>query len=312
MKAVLLGLLSSFFFASSFVLNQRMSLGGGSWIWSASLRYIFMIPLLLALVVIRRGTGALWIEMRRHPLQWLFWSTIGFGLFYAPLCFAATYSPAWLVASTWQFTIIAGALMSPFLNTPKGPEHGTARGVRGIPARSVGISLIMLAGIGVIEWSQSTHVPLRGLLSGMIPVIVAAFAYPLGNRKMMNLCEGRLDAYQRTLGMTIASMPLWASLSTYRIVIAGLPSPQQSIQAMIVAIASGVVATTLFFTATDWVRNDMHRLAAVEATQAGEVVFALIGGLLIIPGTSVSVIDLAGLALVVVGMVSHSLSFRPS
>ncbi len=313
MKAVLLGILSSFFFASSFVLNQRMSAGGGSWIWSASLRYIFMVPLLLALVAIRRDTGELWLEMRRQPLPWLVWSTVGFGLFYAPLCFAAAYSPAWLVAGTWQFTIIAGALMTPLLHAPhhaaQSPEK-TASGIlatTGIPAKSVGISLIMLAGIGLMEWSQSARTPLHVLLSGMIPVIVAAFAYPLGNRKMMNLCADRLDAYQRTLGMTIASMPLWLILSAYRIVTAGLPSLQQTIQALIVAIASGVIATTLFFTATDWVHKDIHRLAAVEATQAGEVVFALIGGLLLIPGTRVSAPDLAGLALVIGGMVFHSL-----
>ncbi|ABS22278.1 hypothetical protein Bcer98_2005 [Bacillus cytotoxicus NVH 391-98] len=35
-----------FFFAFTFILNPAMDLQGGSWIWSASLRYYFMVPLL--------------------------------------------------------------------------------------------------------------------------------------------------------------------------------------------------------------------------------------------------------------------------
>jgi hypothetical protein len=34
------------------------------------------------------------------------WS-IGFGGFYALICFSADYSPSWVIATTWQFTIIA-------------------------------------------------------------------------------------------------------------------------------------------------------------------------------------------------------------
>ncbi len=37
-----------------------------------------------------------------------FWS------FYAPLSFAGAFGPGWLVASTWQITIVAGILLTPF------------------------------------------------------------------------------------------------------------------------------------------------------------------------------------------------------
>ena len=50
MKPLLLGIAASFFFAFTFVLNRAMDLSGGSWAWSASLRYFFMVPLLLMLV----------------------------------------------------------------------------------------------------------------------------------------------------------------------------------------------------------------------------------------------------------------------
>ena len=49
-KAMLYGLLASMFFALTFILNRSMNLGGGYWLWSASLRYLFMLPILWAIV----------------------------------------------------------------------------------------------------------------------------------------------------------------------------------------------------------------------------------------------------------------------
>jgi Putative multidrug resistance efflux transporter len=72
-------------------------------------------------------------------------------------------------------------------------------------------------------------------LLGIIPVIVASFAYPLGNRKMMDICVGRLDAYQRVLGMTLASLPFWFLLSLYGLFTAGVPSKEQTIQSVLAA-----------------------------------------------------------------------------
>ena len=121
MKAVLLGILASFYYAASFILNRSMALAGGSWMWSASLRYFFMLPFLLIIVGLRGNMRALFIEMRTHIKAWLVWSTIGFGLFYAPLTFASVYSPGWLIAATWQITIIAGTLLVPFLPSSRAP-----------------------------------------------------------------------------------------------------------------------------------------------------------------------------------------------
>ncbi|WEG14412.1 multidrug resistance efflux transporter family protein [Pullulanibacillus sp. KACC 23026] len=306
MKAILLGLLASFFFAVTFVLNRIMSDGGGSWIWSASLRYFFMLPLLLIIVLVRRNIVPLFTEMNKHPWQWLLWSFVGFGLFYAPLCFAAAFSPAWLVAGTWQFTIIAGSLLVPFFYETVKTDQGLLKVRRNIPFKNMGMSLIILAGIIIMEVSQASKMPLRSLLLGIFPVLIATFAYPLGNRKMMALCEGRLDAYQRTLGMTIASLPLWVLLSLYQFIHVGLPSRGQTYQSLIVALFSGVIATVLFFTATD-LAQDVQQLAIVEATQSGEVVFTWAGERLLIPGTAISAYGAIGLCFVVIGMVLHSL-----
>ncbi|WP_249727716.1 multidrug resistance efflux transporter family protein, partial [Bacillus paralicheniformis] len=83
---------------------------------------------------------------------------------------------------------------------------------------------------------------------------VAAFAYPLGNRKMIEICGGRIDTFQRVLGMTIASMPAWIIIAIYASLTVGLPSASQMFQSLLVGISSGVIATVLFFIATDRVR----------------------------------------------------------
>lgn len=306
MKAIIFGIIGSFFFAVTFVLNKLMSDSGGSWIWSASLRYIFMLPILLFIVLVRRDLVALIKEMGRHPWQWLAWSIVGFGLFYAPLCYSAAYSPAWLVAGTWQFTIIAGSLLVPFFYDTVQTKNGLLKVRKRIPFRNMGMSIVILAGIISMEWSQASRVSISDMLAGMVPIIIATFAYPLGNRKMMELCSARLDAYQRTLGMTIASLPLWFILSLYQLFRHGLPSGAQSLQCAIVAVFSGVIATVVFFTATDMARNNVNHLAAVEATQSGEVVFTLFGELLFIPNTKTSIFGFTGLGLVVIGMILHS------
>jgi uncharacterized membrane protein len=140
-----------------------------------------------------------------------------------------------------------------------------------------------------------------------VPVIIAAFVYPMGNRKMMEVCEGRIDTYQRVLGMTIASLPFWLILSLYALVHTGPPSAGQISQSLIVAVCSGVIATVLFFSATDMVKGSVHKLAAIEATQAGEIIFTVAGELLLLPASFPSILSRIGMLLVIVGMILHSL-----
>ena len=51
MRALLIGLAASLFFATTFLFNRVMDLAGGSWIWSAALRFFWMVPLMLILVM---------------------------------------------------------------------------------------------------------------------------------------------------------------------------------------------------------------------------------------------------------------------
>jgi drug/metabolite transporter (DMT)-like permease len=294
MQAIILGILSSLFFAVTFVLNRAMDLQGGSWIWSASLRYLFMVPFLVLIVSLRGNLRPVIVDLKKRPLLWAKWSFVGFGLFYAPLCIAAAYGPAWLVAATWQVTIVAGSLLVPLFGEK-------------IPVRGILMSLVILAGAALMQVNEAGEVAFSGFFYGVIPVVLAAFAYPLGNRKMMAACAGQLDAFQRVLGMTLASLPLWLMMALLGFVIDGPPAKSQTVQTLIVAVSSGVVATVLFFKATDMVRGNVQRLAAVEATQAGEVIFALLGELWVVSGSVPSALSWIGMLLVMLGMVLHSI-----
>lgn len=283
-----------------------MELSGGSWIWSASLRYFFMVPLLLLIVMSRKNLRPLLKVMKEQPKTWILWSFVGFGLFYAPLCFAATYAPGWLTAGTWQITIISGSLLAPLFSETIETADGPIK-IRGtIPFKGLAMSLIILFGITLMLIEQANHLSLKNVLLGVLPVIIASFAYPLGNRKMMDVCRGRLDAYQRVLGMTLASLPFWILLSIYGFITVGTPSKEQTIQSSLVAICSGVIATVLFFHATDMVRGNMQKLAAVEATQSMEVLFTVAGELVLLASPFPSALSWCSMFLIMLGMILHS------
>lgn len=302
MKEILLGILAALFFAMTFILNHAMELDGGSWLWSSSLRYFFMLPFLFIIVAARKGLPKMTNKIKEDKSAWLLWSFVGFGLFYAPLTFSAGYGAGWLISGTWQFTIIAGLLVTPlfFIHT----KDGLIR--QKIPLNSLIISLFILVGIIIMQIPNATTLSKESLLLGILPVIIAAFAYPLGNRKMMALCNGELDTFQRVLGMTIMSLPLWIILAIYASISVGLPSAGQVLQSFIVGISSGVIATILFFIATDRSRKNSGKLAAVEATQSAEIIFVVIGEIILLGIPLPSTLSIVGLIIIILGMLIHS------
>lgn len=302
MREILLGVLASLFFAVTFILNRSMEISGGSWIWSSSLRYFFMLPFLFIIVYYRKGLSATFTEIRSAPTTWLLWSFVGFVLFYAPLTFAAAYGPGWLISGMWQFTIVAGVLLAPLFMMKV--ENRVVK--QKIPVVSLFISLLILVGIILIQIPNTDSVNLRMIFLGILPVLVAAFAYPLGNRKMMGHLNGRLDTFQRVLGMTVASMPVWILLGIYAVFTVGFPSSGQVFQSLIVAVSSGVIATILFFMATDRVRDHQGQLAAVEATQSTEIIFVIIGEMFLLQVPLPTPIALLGLGIIILGMFLHS------
>lgn len=299
-KALFLGIVSSVLSSTTYILNAAMAQSGGYWIWSCSLRYLILFPILLVLTY-QQGWKPVFAELKRAPVLWILWSTVGFGIFYATLTFAAAYGPSWMVAGAFQFTMIIGALETPLFRDANGNRQK-------VPTNLFPSFAVILAGIFLLQVEQIRNDPDIGkALLFAIPVLISASAYPLGNRKTMALCNAELTTLQRMLAMTLSSLPFWLVMSTIAIFRVGLPSPSQFTQAFIVTVVSGLAATLLLFEGTRLVKNHPQRLALVESTQCGEVIFSLLGGILFLHDVLPGLYGWLGLLLIIGGMIFNSL-----
>ena len=292
-RALAYGLLASLFFAFTFIFNRSMNLDGGYWLWSAALRFIFMLPIMGVIVWKQKGIREVLEAVQSDPVPWILWSTVGFGFFYMPLSMASVYGESWFVAATWQITIVAGALLTPLFG-------------KRVPVKNLICSAIILGGIFLLQVSHFKNIHTEGLVTALLLIIVAGFSYPLGNRKMLQYCPAELSTTQRVFGMNLCSMPFWLICSVYALGTHGLPSGGQIFQSVIVAVFSGVIATILFFEATNMVKNNPKHLAIIEATQSGEVRFTLIGGILFLVDAMPAGSGLVGILIIVAGMVLNS------
>lgn len=300
LAAVGVALCASLFFTLTYVLNRAAADQATHWAWIAALRYLITLPLMLPLLPFQGGAGPVLRAIRAHPWPWLRCSIIGFGLFYGMLAFAASSGPSWLVAGTFQFTVIAGMLCAPLI-------YRDAR--RRIPRAGLAVAALIFAGVMLMQFGHASG-PLDA--AGWIALaclLVAAFAFPLGNRMLLLHLEGTgeaLNATQRVFGMTLASQPLWWLLAAYAWAVAGPPTAQQVWLGAGVALFAGVIAMVLFFQATGMVRMQPLALGAVEAMQASEVLFAMLLGVLLLGEDWPRGMALAGTALVVLGIVAFA------
>lgn len=60
-----------------------------------------------------------------------------------------------------------------------------------IPFRGLLMSLIILVGVFVIQWDHASVVSVKDTFICTLAILIASFAYPLGNRKMMALTNKR-------------------------------------------------------------------------------------------------------------------------
>lgn len=114
-----------------------------------------------------------------------------------------------------QITIVAGVLLSPLFYVQKDLPGGPQLVRQKIPLVSLGTSVIILIGAALIQLQHAESLSGKMLLFSVLPVVIAAFAYPLGNRRMLEEYGGRLDTFQRVLGMTLASLPFWLIVAAY-------------------------------------------------------------------------------------------------
>ncbi|QDA57403.1 multidrug resistance efflux transporter family protein [Thermomonas aquatica] len=295
--AVGISLLSALFFTATYVLNRAAAVEGGHWAWTAALRYLFVLPLLLPLMPWQGGVAPVAKAIRAAPGAWLLWSGIGFVLFYMLLSYAAASGPSWLVAASFQTTVVAGMLCAPLLY-----DDARAR----IPRAALGVGVLIIAGVLLMQFGHAHGALDRKAWIALLCVVASAFAYPLGNRGLLLHLERRgieLNATQRVFGLSLASLPAWLALSAWAWLQAGPPSASQVGLALGVAISAGVVATILFFQATGMVRDNATALGAAEAMQAAEVLFAAMLGALFLGEAWPRGQALAGAALVVAGIV---------
>jgi drug/metabolite transporter (DMT)-like permease len=297
---IALGLCSGLFFSSTFVLNRLMSLEGGHWVWSASLRYVFMILFLLIVIRLFQGRKIVVALLKLYVEHWLFWTvagSIGFGCFYALLCFSADYAPGWVIAATWQLTIIASLFVLMLFG-------------RSFPKRIWLFSVIIVVGVGLINTSHVSVFHFDEFIKGAFPVLIAAFCYPFGNQLVWESKHGhkyfpKIDstlvdnAFNKVFLLSLGSIPFWFVLIL--LINPPMPSIGQVFNTSLVALLSGLIATTLFLLA----RHRAHKsseLAAVDATQASEVIFALLGEILFLGAEVPNTQAWIGMGLVFVGL----------
>lgn len=301
-KLILLGIISGAFFSSTFIINELMHIQGGHWVWSASLRYFFMIFFLLVIVVATGGFRQLSGVLHLFFVHWRFWLVaggVGFGAFYGLVCFAADFSPGWVIAATWQFTIVASLFVLLMFG-------------RSFPRRVWFFSLIIFSGVVLVNLAEADGIEFRQLLLGAGPVLVASFCYPLGNQLVWEASNGNsarlpkitspylANAFNKVLLMSLGSLPLWILL----VILVHPPAPtgSQLMNTALVALFSGIIATTIFLFARNRAVSSSE-LAGVDATQSSEVVFALLGGLVFLDSPLPGLVPAVGIVLIMVGLI---------
>ncbi len=347
-RLILLGLLAGAFFSSTFILIELMITAGGHGFWSARLRYVFMWLIITLIITRQYGVDRIKELTTIFHQYWRFWcltGSIGFGMFYTGICYAADHVAGWVVAATFMFTVVTSLLVL------------LAFGQR-FDKKFIGYALLVFIGVVLVNVSEGllasavtdiNATPMtQMLLYGALPALIAAFSYPIGNQLVwqvsynakrvnadkrhaaesetlagnvgqhvialpsqssLQLLIARIpaietlllqNAFNKVWLMTLGSLPFWLLLGM--IVRPKLPAASQLFNTLLVALLAGVAATTIFLYARDQAKTSSE-VAGVDSTQASEVIFALIGGILLLNHALPSVMGLIGIALIMLGLV---------
>lgn len=303
---VCIGLAGSIFFSATFILNYTMHLGGGHWYWSGALRFLFMILLLVMILFVWRGPRKFQESIgifKEHTLFWTLIGTVGFGVFYAGICFSADYARGWVVAATWQTTILATPLVLLLMGFS-------------FPKRGILFSILIVLGSALVNIDGF----MQGLSSdeikfGVLPILVSAFVYPLGNQLLNASKNGALsyvphiksDVLQSPLVcifyMYLGSIPFWVGL--FFMTSPPPPGMEQWISTFFVAIFAGIIATGLFIYARKLTASP-YKIAAVDATLSGEVFILLLFEIFFLGEIAPKIIPLLGLVLIIGRLIAYA------
>lgn len=314
-RLVLFGLLAGLFFSSTFVLNELMASQGGHWFWSASGRYIFMWLILSLVISLKHGLSTLHKLCQlflNHVGFWCVAGGVGFGGFYAFLCFGADHAPGWVIAATFQFTSVASLIVLAMFG-------------ENLSKSVIGTSLLIFTGVLIANLGEGLHdesISLGNLLLlGALPALLSGFCFPIGNQlvwyaanKAQNpsAMPSRLpssvpsmtsplihSAMNKVWLLTTGSLPFWLVLGL--VVAPESPSSSQVINTFLVALLAGVIATSIFLFARSQASTG-GQVAAIDATQASEMIFAIFGGMILLGSPAPSVLSLLGIGMVIFGL----------
>ena len=326
-KMIVWGLIASAFFSTSFVLYQLMSVQGGHWFWSASFRCFFMWLLLSVFILLQNklNPSKLLELCKLFASHWQFWCvTGGIGLgTYGLLAFAADYAQGWVIAATYLFTVVASLVVLSFFG-------------QSFQKKVIVYSVIVFIGVVLANVGEGLrHSTSQGtdwhalLLFGALPAFIASFCFPLGNQLIWQAGQPKGDSTYPTHAiskatskllkkvpqvtspllsnplhkvwlMSLGSLPMWLVLGI--MVQPPAPSVSQMTISFLVALMAGVLGTTTFLHARSLAKQP-QQLAAVDATQGSEIIFALLGGMLLLHTPMPSGLSFVGIALVIIGLV---------
>lgn len=335
-KMIVWGLIASAFFSTSFVLYQLMSVQGGHWFWSASFRCFFMWLLLSVFILLQNklNPSKLLELCKLFASHWQFWCvTGGIGLgTYGLLAFAADYAQGWVIAATYLFTVVASLVVLSFF--------GQSFQKKVIVYSVIVFIGVVLANVGEgLRHSTSQGTDWHALLLfGALPAFIASFCFPLGNQLIWQAAQPKghsthpTDEISKAANnetselatskllqkvpqvtspllsnplhkvwlMSLGSLPMWLVLGF--MVQPPAPSVSQMTISFLVALMAGVLGTTTFLHARSLAKQP-QQLAAVDATQGSEIIFALLGGMLLLHTPMPSGLSFVGIALVIIGLV---------
>lgn len=328
-KMIVWGLIASAFFSTSFVLYQLMSVQGGHWFWSASFRCFFMWLLLSVFILLQNklNPSKLLELCKLFASHWQFWCvTGGIGLgTYGLLAFAADYAQGWVIAATYLFTVVASLVVLSFFG-------------QSFQKKVIVYSVIVFIGVVLANVGEGLrHSTSQGtnwhalLLFGALPAFIASFCFPLNQliwqagqpkghsthptdaiskaasnetrkllQKVPQVTSPLLsDPLHKVWLMSLGSLPMWLVLGF--MVQPPAPSVSQMTISFLVALMAGVLGTTTFLHARSLAKQP-QQLAAVDATQGSEIIFALLGGMLLLHTPMPSGLSFVGIGLVIIGL----------
>ncbi|MFA6553805.1 MAG: multidrug resistance efflux transporter family protein, partial [Patescibacteria group bacterium] len=307
---MLRGLLASFCLSCGWFGSRLVGVSGGYWGWTALLMNLFAAASLFVWLFFK-DPWTLSDTFKVFRRNWVFWvitGSVATALLEFPLSYAMVHAPAWVVTATFELTI----LVTPLITFPM---FG-----RRIPMRGVVYSLLIVLGVFLIQWEQSTSVTITDLLAGIVPPLFAAIAYSVGDQLQYEIQRRGAKIFKRFKIPFIADLVierpsaivflvLLGGLPLQAVFVAltasGLPPGSQLLTTLIVGIISIGIGQTIFIGARQ--KAVGVQIVGVDATVAGDVVCTAALEILLIHAQWPQLAGLVGIACIVIGIVLYSL-----